>query len=262
VVQGLDQLNEAITQGQLSRLEAQKQAELERVGNNAAAREAIEIRYDKKQAEIEAKAQQRRKAIAIADKGVAISNTIVNTAQGISKTIAQLGFPAAIPFVVLAGASGALQIATIAAQKFEQGGVLPGAGGVPDGASHSGGGIVLVERSTGRVRGEIEGGEPILSRETYANNREVVDRLLYSSMRQGGARIMYEDGGILAAPSTTPLPSVVERAAQFSDANIVRGLQEVRDAVRQVKLMIGEKEAVAMQRLADGYNDRVSGTGL
>jgi len=52
--------------------------------------------------------------------------------------------------------------------------------------------------------GNIEGGEPILSRSTYANNREVVDALLYSSERKNGARIQ-----------VSPLAMEAERAVRY-----------------------------------------------
>ena len=46
--------------------------------------------------------------------------------------------------------------------------------------------------------GELEGGEPIviLSRNTYANNRPVVDKLLHSSLHQNGS-VIYQSGGLL-----------------------------------------------------------------
>lgn len=62
-------------------------------------------------------------------------------------------------------------------KKFANGGFAP------DGPSHSGGGLKLVN-PYGLVLGEMEGGEPILSRSTYANNRGLVDALMSSGGRQ------------------------------------------------------------------------------
>src|SRR5690606_5935162 len=67
--------------------------------------------------------------------------------------------------------------------QFAKGGILP------NGPSHAQGGIDLVDTRRRAIIGNIEGGEPILSRNTYANNREVVDELLYASQRRNGARI-------------------------------------------------------------------------
>ncbi|UBM58209.1 hypothetical protein LAG90_15505 [Marinilongibacter aquaticus] len=65
-----------------------------------------------------------------------------------------------------------------------------GSGGIiPQGALHSQGGITLWDNLSNRPVGEIEGGEPILSRATYANNKDLVDSLLTSSMHMKGAKI-------------------------------------------------------------------------
>lgn len=71
-------------------------------------------------------------------------------------------------------------------QSFEKGGFIP------QGPSHAQGGIKLWNGNT--MLGEIEGGEPILSRLTYANNKAIVDRLLHSSLHRNGASIR-TDGG-------------------------------------------------------------------
>lgn len=50
------------------------------------------------------------------DKANNIMQTIMNTAAGITKTIAEVGLPAAIPFIATTSALGAIQLATIIAQ--------------------------------------------------------------------------------------------------------------------------------------------------
>ncbi|NJO92535.1 MAG: hypothetical protein HC831_28890, partial [Chloroflexia bacterium] len=71
-------------------------------------------------------------------------------------------------------------------------------GGIFGGSRHSEGGNAVIDSRTGAKIAEVEAGEPylILSRNTYANNRRVVDQLLYSSMYQNGAPI-FETGGIM-----------------------------------------------------------------
>lgn len=98
-----------------------------------------------------------------------------------------------------------LAVAKVANQKFEGGGVFNSPvmqrtfalGGIAKGPRHHNKGIAMVDSQTGLKVGEMEGGEPymILSRNTYANNREVVDQLLYSTLYRGGAPI-YESGGV------------------------------------------------------------------
>ena len=81
-------------------------------------------------------------------------------------------------------ASGVLQGISIANtdtgtksdKKYAQGGMLP------EGPSHANGGLKLVD-PYGMVYGEVEGGEPILSKDTYVNNRSLVDALLNSRGR-------------------------------------------------------------------------------
>lgn len=65
-------------------------------------------------------------------------------------------------------------------------------GAIPDGPSHSQGGMDIVNNRTGEVVAEMEGGEPImvLSKDTYANNAPIIDRLLYNSMHRGGAPVV------------------------------------------------------------------------
>lgn len=69
-------------------------------------------------------------------------------------------------------------------------------GFIPRGSLHSQGGIGMWDNRTGAYMGEIEGGEPILSRATYAQNKDLIDTLLQSSIHRNGARI-YADGGFI-----------------------------------------------------------------
>lgn len=72
--------------------------------------------------------------------------------------------------------------------RFESGGFIP------SGPSHAQGGIKLWNDKTKMFQGEIEGGEPILSKLTYANNKPIVDMLLHSSIHRNGASIRGEGG--------------------------------------------------------------------
>ena len=102
-------------------------------------------------------------------------------------------------------ASTAIQVAKIAATpvRFTKGGAINPVAGVPQtGQLHGNGGIRTIDGATGQHLGEWERGEPymILSRNTYANNRETVDALLHSSLYRNGAPIVnrhYEDVGVV-----------------------------------------------------------------
>jgi hypothetical protein len=265
---------------QREQIERNLQAELDAAGDNAEAKEEIETRYseilEKNEAqrtqvekkseaereELQEKAQKRRKVLSIVQKAIAIRDVVVETARSIVKTGGQLGYPAAIPFQVLAGAIGATQVATIAAQKYEKGkrpGPLAperGKGGLPQGPSHDEGGIKLYDSKTGQVVGEMEGNEAILSVKTYENNRELVDKLLFTSMYNNGARI-YQDGGLLSAPTTTPSEDLVQETAALSDQRIVDRLISLEGAVRDLRLVIDEEGAVAIDRMAGQYKGRL-----
>jgi len=84
---------------------------------------------------------------------------------------------------------------------------------VPVGApSHAQGGIAAIDTRTGQKVAEMEGDEPymILSRDTYRNNKGVIDALLNSSMNQGCAPIMRNGGAFIPnASASSPISTVV-----------------------------------------------------
>lgn len=129
-------------------------------------------------------------------KAANIGTATMNLALAISGVWAQW---AEVPWVAaaltaLAAAAAGIQIANIVRQKpptYAYGRRPEGAGGVPAGPSHSNGGINLVDGQTGEVVGQMEGDEPILSKDTYSNNKELVEALLDSSMYNSGKRIQW-----------------------------------------------------------------------
>ncbi len=156
------------------------------------------------------------KALLVAEKAIAIAKVIMNTQAEISGYYAKyalvpggmviasgLAAQAKIRSGISIGIIGAQGIAeAISSNKSENNSSSKptyAAGGIlPDGPSHSEGGLKLVDKF-GNVQGEIEGGEPILSRETYRNNRQTIDALLYSSQRQNGANISISTSKIAAS---------------------------------------------------------------
>lgn len=87
--------------------------------NEKSAAEKIRIDEEVNKKEAAIKTKQAK-----ADKVASLINVAINTAVGISKTIAQLGFPAAIPAIIAVAAAGAIQTAVIAATpipKFKDG---------------------------------------------------------------------------------------------------------------------------------------------
>lgn len=100
-----DALNKQLNDGQIS--QEQYNARVAQLDSD----------MDAKKEAIERKQAKRQKAMAI-------TQIIVNTALSIAKTSSALGFPLAIPFIALAAAIGAIQLATVMSQPdgFKEGG--------------------------------------------------------------------------------------------------------------------------------------------
>jgi hypothetical protein len=94
----------------------------------------------------------------------------------------------------------AFAVGKAAGLTFESGGVIsPRGGTVNTGQRHRNGGIQMFDGSTGMHLGEMERGEAIhiYSRDTVANNGDIINALLDSSLYGGGSRITrkFETGG-------------------------------------------------------------------
>lgn len=133
---GLNAINDlasAIFDAKIERIESEQEAnteageaEQERISElveknviteeeGEARKRAAEAKTQKKEEELEKKKQQLKYKQAVWDKANQLAQAGINTAMSITQTAAQLGFPAAIPFIAIAGAMGAIQIATILA---------------------------------------------------------------------------------------------------------------------------------------------------
>jgi TP901 family phage tail tape measure protein len=134
----------------------------------------LEEKMQREKAKI-AKKEHKRNQI------MSISEVLINAAAGAIKLWAKPGFPANIPLLALLALQTAGSIAKISSSRppeFAKGGF------VPDGPSHKQGGIALIDNNTGRHVGEMEGGEPIISRKVYRSNRAIVDALIQKGWAQ------------------------------------------------------------------------------
>lgn len=100
-------------QVEIDELNAQRTTELANEELTQEERANIEAKYDKKEADLKTKKAK-------ADKSAAITSVLINTAIGIVKTYANLGFPLAIAPSIALGIAGAAQAGIIAAQKIPQ----------------------------------------------------------------------------------------------------------------------------------------------
>ncbi len=229
---------------ELADLEAEKERQLRIAGDNEAHKARIEEKFAKKRAQIEKEHAKQRKAMAM-------KQAALDIAGGIIKALATPPVPN-FGRAALMGLLGGLQLLTMSQQQFAQGGILP------TGPSHSQGGIALVNNQTGQMIGEIEGGEPILSKETYRNNKPLVDKLLYAG-RNGGFAI-YEQGGF--APDTTPSNTTIGEATPI-DMSGVEGKLDILISIMlnpQFVLAIDERTADLIQTTQTDLNTRRSRT--
>ena len=152
---------------------------------------AIDDKKRKEDAAVKKKEFERNKQAQIIQAIMSGAQAIVSTlaARPGFTDIVSLGAFRAIN-IGLAIAATTAQVAKLASQKAPQ----YGSGGLLDGPTHSNGGMPVINPATGKKVMEVEGGEPILSRRTYSNNKYLVDQLLHASMYGGGARISHYPG--------------------------------------------------------------------
>ena len=213
---------QATAEAEVRSLEDQKNNELNNKNLTAQQRADIEKKYADKEAEVKLKAWK-------ADQEAAIAQAIINGALAMTKIAAQTGVLSfAFDPVILA--ETALQVATIAAERPPQ----FASGGIVDGPSHAEGGVSLVNNKTGRVMGEVEGGEPlmVLSNATRQNNGALINQLLFNSMYRNGAAVdvagvsrgitMARNGGVFNshAQTTSPAPAAPQSGGAINSADL------------------------------------------
>lgn len=158
------------------------------------------------QEQAELQKERISKKAARQQQNVSIIQAIINVAQGITKAFATLG-PLAPLFAATIAAQGAVQIATIKAQKFAKGGVL-------NGPSHAQGGIPMFSKG-GAFYGEAEGGEAVLTKGVMAN--PALASMASAINVAGGGVPFFANGGVLdPIQSATP----TDRAADIISAGL------------------------------------------
>lgn len=259
----IEQLSQTAVGEELVRLNREKKQREEVVEAETAARE----KADKEQKQIEIRQAKRQKALDI------IQATI-STAQAVIKAFAQLGPIAGAVAAGVVGAVGAAQIATIASQPIPEarrgaklsdwedvptyaaGGPVSPAGGISRGAPHSRGGIKLVDSGSGRVRGEIEGNEVVLT-SGVARNPTLLAAASRINQAAGGIPF-FQGGGIIPSEvSTVDTETVVNSVG--SDA-VISELKSINENLKERgTLSIEEFEDVKNRR--DGNRNRTTIVG-
>ena len=147
--------------------------------------------------------EKARKKQAEAQQAISIVQAIIAGALGIANAFT-LPPPASFIAAAATAIATGVQVATIASQKFAEGGILSG-------PSHSGGGIKT-------AFGELEGGEAVINKRSTKLYRPILSAL----NRAGGGR-SFAEGGILGAPISAPLSissggSITDNFNQFLQA--------------------------------------------
>ena len=249
------ELNDAALAADLAKIEAKKKKELDAVGNNEAEKRRIEQKYSDQKQAAEEKAAKKQKAISI-------TQTIINTAESIVRTGAELGYPLAIPFQVLAAAIGAKQIQTISAQAFEEGGATVQRSG--DNYYYQG--QRLQQRKSFAPGGHVaQGAIGVIGekgREWVAPNWMVTSGKYAPIIQQlENVRIR----GFAVGGSTTPTDTAVnaQNATASNDA-IIEELKMLRQAVMVKKYITvwSEKEALMNAEVYQAWQQRSSTGGI
>ncbi|UHG93329.1 hypothetical protein [Spirosoma oryzicola] len=232
-----------------------------------------------------------------ADKRAQVATAIISGAQAALKALASGIFPVNLVFAGIIAGLTAIQVAKIknqpapafrdggmgqigsdggsysdyAGQMFGKGGqsYFRNAGimrGSRHGSQYGERGIAMIDRQSGREVGEAEDGEPfmILSRNTYANNKGVVDRLLYSSLYRGGEKIAYAQGGVGGSSwkgigTIAETPYYEKRMMLFGSKKAKR---EAEEAARQAEEEARKAEAEAQAAIdasVSAYDGPTSG---
>jgi hypothetical protein len=159
----INELSKVNSENRIAEIEATSSAELNAINASTElerdkARQRVALEKRTAQTIANEKTKQARQ-----DKALSLFEVAINTASSIVKTGAQLGYPAAIPFQILAGVIGGIQLAAIAAKplpKFEKGGLIGG-------RLHSQGGTMI----------EAEQGEYMVNRRQSAKHRRELDAM-------------------------------------------------------------------------------------
>lgn len=195
-----------LTEKQLEEVEKARELELQKAESFGASEEAklaIQEKFDKKKEEIERKAAERAKAIALSQAAIDISLSIL-------KASASAPPPANLPAIAIASILGAIQLAIIGSQKFALGDIFDldvrsngnfskfakGAY-LRDGAYHSGGGMPILNPFTGQKVAEIEKGEAIINRRS---TRMFYDELSYINSVNGNG-VSFPNAGKISSYS-------------------------------------------------------------
>ncbi len=219
-VQALSALSTAALNKELGNINKEKTTQLaawkDKYDKGLINKDQYEKGVDKINKDADVKTKETQLAAFKRQQKLDIIMAVINGIQAALKSLAMFGWPFGLIGAAGAAVAAGIQIAAIKSQQppsMKRGGVVNA--GVPEGPRHGSNygdsGLSITRRDTGEEVAEMEGGEPVmvLSRNTYANNKRVVDSLMHSSLHRNGAPVManggilFEDGGYTQADQSS-----------------------------------------------------------
>jgi hypothetical protein len=203
LLDGISQIATIAAEAENQRFEnaiSERQNNIDKLNEDLADATGLQKKFLEQQIEQEKKAQEQlnkqaekaRKEQAEAQKAIAIVQAVISTALAVVNALGSAPPPASFILAAAAGVAGAVQIATIASQKFALGGIAED-GGIISGPSHNEGGVPF---TIGKKSGfEAEGGEAIINKKSTA-----LYKPLLSKINQAGGGVAFAGGGVLSAP--------------------------------------------------------------
>jgi hypothetical protein len=181
-----------------------------------------EKKIEKEKQKIEKLEKERRER----EKILAITNAVINTALGVSQALSSSPPPLSFVLAGAVGVIGAAQIALIASQKYEDGGLL-------EGPLHSQGGI----KGSGRFGNiEVEGGEFIVNRRSTQQYLPLLEAINGGG---GSSKSSFADGGTL--PNFSSISSATQTTndaiREIVDRPTYVSVQEINDVGNRVKVI-------------------------
>ena len=237
----------ALQQRETSQVEKKYKKQIEAAKKSGKDTTKLEEQMEAEKTEIQKKYAQKQFKLQILQ-------IVSNTAQGISKTIAEWGMPAAIPFVATAAAQGAMQLATAKAQADAAAGLYEG--GYSEGYTEKGNpkeqaGVIPVHKNEfvanhkAVANSQIRPVLDVIDRHQKAGDIQMLDatRMLEEAYGRGRYRGGYSSGGDNGSEDdqTTPSPS-------YLGGEQLALLREIRDntadslTVRELRKEIKHQE--------------------
>lgn len=187
-------------------------------------------------AETDAKAKESARNQAKIQKSLAAFEIVTATAVAIIKALAMT--PPNPPLAIIAGVTGAVSLAAVLAKPLPE---LAKGGFLGEGHTHAEGGMLVVDRKSGKAVQEVEVGEMVLSRETVKNN-PIAWRLLKSSQEEGGAYV--DPSAYLPTVNFSSMrESLSQPAPRFATGGIVGGGKPIESSA------ISNQSTALLQRL-------------